>query len=192
MTDFTLSSGSICVPYRSPWGNFPIKTMSVSTGISSAAIVVGRALTLDWTGSTVAGRVLPSTANGPMFFTVGIAASPVSGSTALAGGQTTVEIWESNPLVEFAAVTKGATIASSHTGLHKTLHYDSTLAIMYVDLTASTASDWRVVVTDINAKGSAEGDSGGYVAFRFLSKLTENVGSSIAITSTSPVLAFYA
>lgn len=191
MTDYSLSSGSICVPYRSPWGSFPTRQMTVSTGISSAAIAVGRLLTLDWSGSTVAGRVLPSTANGPSFYTVGIAASAVSGSTALAGGQTTVDVWEANPLVEFRAVTKGNTLASSHLGLHKTLHYDSTLGIQYVDLTASTATDWRVVITDF-AEGAAEGDSGAYVAFRFLSRLTENIGSSVAVTSTSPVLAFYA
>ena len=191
MTDFTLSSGSICQPYRSPWGSFPIKTMSVSTGISSATIFPGAVLTLDWSGSTVAGRVLPSTAGsvgGPHFMTVGIAASGVSGSTALAGGGTTVEIWEANPLVEFKAVTKGNTLQSSHVGLCKKLAKDSTLNIAYVDLTASTASDWRVVITDLI---NAEGDSGGYVAFKFLSRLTENIGSSIALTSTTAILAFY-
>lgn len=188
MTDFTLSSGSICVPYRSPWGSFPTRQFTISTGISSAAIVVGRMLTLDWSGSTVAGRVLPSTINGGFFMGVGIAASAVSGSTALAGGQTTVDVWECNPLVEFKAVTKGATLQSSNLGLRKTLHYDSTLAIMYVDLTASTASDWRVIVTDLI---NAEGDSGGYVAFRFVSRVTENNGSSVAATSTSAVLAFF-
>ena len=186
MTDFTLSSGSICRPHRSPWGNFPTRGMTLSTGVSSAAIHVGRMVTLDWTGSTTAGKIKASTADN-FFFGVGIAAQAVSGSSAVTNGE--LSIWEANPNVEFKAVTKGAVLASSHLGLHKTLHWDSTLTINYVDLGASTATDWRVVVTDLL---DAEGDSGGYVAFRFLSHLTDNIGSSVALTSTSPVLAFYA
>ena len=45
-----------------------------------------------------------------------------------------------------------------------------------------------MVITDLI---NAEGDSGGYVAFKFLSRLTENIGSSIALTSTTAILAFY-
>lgn len=186
MADFTLSSGSICRPYRSAWGSFPTRTMPASTGVSSATIHVGRPVTLDWSGSTNCRRVKASTSDAT-FFLVGVSAQLVSGSTATAG--TDVSVWESNPNVEFRAVTKGANLASSHVGLRKTLHWDSTLNIAYVDLTASTASDWRVVVTDLL---DSEGDSGGAVAFRFMSRLTENIGSSVAITSTSPILAFYA
>lgn len=186
MADLTLSSGSICRPYRSPWGAFPTRTMPCSTGISSAAIYTGKRVTLDWTGSTTAGKIIPSTAQN-CFYLVGIAAQTVSGSTAVTNSECSV--WEANPLVEFRAVTKGNTLASSHVGLHKKMMFDSTLNIEYVDLTASTASDWRVVITGLIDN---EGDSGGAVSFRFLSRLTENIGSSIALTSTSPILAFYA
>jgi hypothetical protein len=35
------------------------------------------------------------------------------------------------------------------------------------------------------------GDTGGQVTFKFLSRITENTGSSVAITSTTAVLAFH-
>ena len=184
-TDFSLSSGSYARPHRSPWGAFPVRTMPISTGVSSAAIAVGRRVTLDWT-STQAGQVKGATSENT-FFLVGLAASPVSGSTATRGND--ISVYEANPLVEFKAVTKGATLDLAQVGLHKKLMRDSTLDIEYVDLSASTAADWRVVITGLI---DGVGDSGGYVSFRFLSRLTENTGSSVAITSTSPVLAFYA
>lgn len=186
MADIVLSSGNICRPFRSPWGNFPTKSMTCSTGISSAAINIGRQITLDWTQSTTAGKVLPSTANAT-FMLVGIAAQTVSGSTAVTNSE--VSVWEANPLVEFQANTKGINLASSHVGLHKSLVWDSTLNIAYVDLVDSTKSNWRVVLTGLIG---AEGDSGGAVSFRFMSRLTENTGSSVAITSTTAILAFYA
>lgn len=186
MADIPLSSGSICRPYRSPWGAFPTRTMLCSTGISSATINLGRRVTLDWTGSTTAGKVLPSTAQNT-FYLVGIAAQTVGGSTAVTNGE--VSVWEANPLVEFRAQTQFNTLASSHVGLHKKMMFDSTLNVEYIDLRASTAADWRVVITGLIDN---EGDSGGAVSFRFLSRLTENIGSSVALTSTSPILAFYA
>lgn len=191
MADFTLSSGSICKPHRSPWGAFPTRAYAVSTGVSSNTIHVGRVVTLDWTGSTTAGRILASSANAT-FFAVGVAASGASGSTAvtgLPGVATEVSVYEANPMVEFRAATKNGLLASSIVGLRKTLAWDSTLNISYVDIIDSTKSNWRVAIT---ALVDQEGDSGGYVAFRFMSKLTENIGSSIALTSTSPLLAFYA
>ena len=185
MADLALSSGSICRPYRSPWGAFPTRSLvPIST---NARIDLGRLVHLNWTGSTSAGQITQSTADNA-FFIVGIAASSlVAGSSATANGA--IPVWEANPLVEFKAVTKGGLLASSNIGLHKKIVWDSTLAIQWIDLSASTATDWRVVITQ---NLDAEGDSGGYVAFRFLSRLTENIGSSVAVTSTSPVLAFYA
>lgn len=185
MADLTLSSGSICEPYRSPWGGFPTRTMALSTGVSSAAIAVGRRITLDWT-STQAGQVKASTSE-TTFFLVGIAAQAASGSTAARGND--LSVYEAHPDVEFKAVTKGATLDLSQVGLSRKMMRDSTLDIEYIDLSASTAADWRVVITGLI---DAVGDSGGYVSFRFLSQLGGgNIGSSAAITSTSPVLAFY-
>ena len=45
MTDFTLSSGSIMRPHRSPWGAFPTRGFMISTGISSNVINIGRVAT---------------------------------------------------------------------------------------------------------------------------------------------------
>lgn len=185
MAEITLSSGSICRPFRSPWGGFPTRTMPCSTGVSSNAILTGRVVTLDWTGSTTAGKVVASTADN-FFYGVGIAAQTVSGSTAVTNSE--ISVWEANPAVEFRAFTKGAALASSQVGLRKTLHWDSTLTISYVDLTASTRADNRVLITGLIG---TEGDTGGEVSFRFMSRIGENIGSSVAVTSTSPVLAFF-
>lgn len=185
MTDFVLSSGNICRPYRSPWGAFPTKTYGVSTGVSSAAIVLGRAVTLDYTeaGNTSnAGLIKGSTADNT-FYLVGIAAEAASGSSAVAGTQ--ISVWEANPMVEFQAATKNGTLQSSQVGLTKTLHRDSTLDITYVDLGASTASDNRVVITQLLGQ---QNDSGAYVAFRFIANRREQ-GSTI--NSSTPFLAFY-
>lgn len=191
MTDFSLSSGSICRPFRSPWGAFPTRTFAVSTGVSSAAIVVGRAVTLDFTeaGNTSnAGYVKASTSNDNHFYLAGIAAEGASGSSAVVG-VTAIAVWECNPQVEFRAVTKFGTIQSSHVGLTKTLHRDSSLDIMYVDLSASTAGDHRVVITQMSVdNGIAQGDSGAAVAFRFL---TNSYRQGSTVLSSTPYLAFY-
>jgi hypothetical protein len=195
MAEITLSSGSICRPYRSPWGAFPIKHMSLVS--TTPAVLLGRMMHLNWTAnSTDVGKVVPSTADN-FFFGVGIAAQAQAALTSSAVAGPVIPIWEANPNVEFIANTKGVALGSSQIGLHKTLHWDSTLGINYVDLTASTASDWRVVITGIAGENGLTGlqgqigDTGGQVTFRFLSHLADNIGSSVALTSTSPVLAFY-
>lgn len=185
MADFSLSSGNTIRPYRSPWGAFPTRTFGVSTGVSSATIHLGRPVTLDYTeaGNTSNAAFVKASSADNTFYLAGIAAEQASGSTAVAG--TAISVWECNPMVEFRAVTKGAALASSQVGLTKTLHWDSTLNIGYVDLTASTASDHRVVVTQLL---DAQGDTGGAVAFRFISDRRDQ-GSTI--NSSTPFLAFY-
>lgn len=190
MTDFTLSSGSICRPYRTPWGSFNTRSFAVSSGVSSAAIHLGRPVTLDYTeaGQTSnASYVKASTADNT-FYLAGIAAEAASGSTAV-NGVTSISVWECNPQAEFKAVTKGGTIQSSHCALTKTLHWDSTLNIAYVDLSASTAADHRVVITQaVGVDGAAQGDSGAYVAFRFM---TNSYRQGSTISSSTPYLAFF-
>lgn len=190
MTDFTLSSGSICRPFRSPWGAFPTRTFAVSSGVSSAAIVLGRPVTLDYTeaGNTSNAGYIKASTGDNTFYLAGIAAEGASGSSAV-NGVTAISVWECNPQVEFRAVTKAGTIQSSHVGLTKTLHWDSTLAIAYVDLSASTAGDHRVVVTQMSvANGILQGDSGAEVAFRFL---TNSYRQGSTVLSSTPYLAFY-
>lgn len=191
MTDFSLSSGSICRPFRSPWGAFPTREFAVSSGVSSAAIALGRAVTLDFTeaGNTSnASYVKASTSNDNHFYLAGVAAGSVSGSSAV-NAVTVLSVWEPNPMVEFKAVTKFGTIQSSHAGLTKTLHRDSTLDIMYVDLSASTAADHRVVITQaVGVDGCLQGDSGAYVAFRFL---TNSYRQGSTVVSSTPYLAHY-
>ncbi len=183
MADIALSSGSICRPFRSPWGAFPTRTMPIIS--TTPRVDVGRVMTLNYTGSTDAGSITPSTADNT-FYTVGIAASSQTGFASSVNILQNMPVWEANPLVEFRAATKGATLASSHVGLRKKLVWDSTLAISWIDLTASTATDWRVVVTGLIDN---VGDSGGAVSFRFIDRLGEQVNSTIL--SSTPLLAFF-
>lgn len=185
MADLTLSSGSICRPLRTPWGAFHTISYGISTGVSSATIHVGRPVTLDYTeaGNTSNAEMVKASTGDNTFYLVGIAAEQASGSTATRG--TKITVWEANPMQEFKAVSKAGTLESSHIGLTKTLHWDSTLNIAYVDLSASTATDHRVVVTKLI---DSIGDSGGYVGFRFISNYV-NQGSTV--NSSTPYLAFY-
>lgn len=183
MTDFTLSSGMICRPYRSPWGAFPTRGFQLSTGISSNAIVAGRVVALDANTDSNAMQILPSSQTAGVVMStviVGIAAeSPaLPGSTNTRG--TVISVWEANPMIEFRAQTQGANLLSSQVGKLKALVWDSTLAITKVDLSNSTAINVRVVVTGLIDN---EGDSGGAVSFRFI---TNDVS-----TISSPFLAFF-
>lgn len=185
MADFTLSSGNTIKPFRSPFGHFPTRTFGVSTGVSSAAIHMGRPVTLDYTeaGNTSNAAFVKASTADNTFYLAGIAAEAASGSTAVAG--TAISVWEANPMVEFRAVTKGAVLASSQVGLTKKLCWDSTLNIGWIDLTASTAADHRVVITQLI---DAQGDSGGAVAFRFIGDRRDQ-GSTV--NSSTPFLALY-
>lgn len=185
MTDFTLSSGSICRVHRVPWGADPVRSFGVSTGTSSNGVILGRRVTLDYTeagNSSAAGQIKGSSAVNH-FYLAGIAAENGNQSSAVAG--TAVSVWECNPLVEFKATSINGTLQSSHIGLTKKLMWDSTLNIECVDLGASTASDHRVVITDLIDN---QGDSGGYVAFRFL---TNRADQGSTVLSSTPFLAFY-
>lgn len=185
MADFTLSSGNICRPFRTPWGAFHTRSYGVSTGVSSAAIALGRPVTLDYTeaGNTSNAAFVKASTGDNTFYLAGIAAEAASGAAAVAG--TAISVWEANPMQEFVAVTKAGTLQSSQVGLTKTLHWDSTLSIAYVDLSASTATDHRVVITQLV---DAQGDSGGRVAFKFL---TNSYRQGSTVLSSTPYLAFY-
>ena len=191
MAQVALSSGSVCRPYRSPWGAFPVKHM---TPISSGAqIYRGAVVTLDYTAnSTNVGKIKTSSANAT-FHTVGIAGA---GSTMSTGVEpATIPVYEANPSVEFVANTKEQVSASSLIGMRKTLAWDSTLNIAYVDLADATAANLRVVVTGMNGVNGVTGlqgelgDSGAQVTFRFVTNLA-GVGGSTVVSST-PLLAFY-
>lgn len=191
MAQYTPSSGDYCRPLKSPWGAFPVITFpAIST---AAAIEIGTMVTYS-TGTAIGGvaqqAVLPSTGAGGLasFGIVGITAEKSSAFTSSAVAPNPISIWEANPMVEFKAVSKGAAQGSSSVGLRRALAYDSTLKITYVDLTASTATDWRVIVTK---NLGAEGDSGGYVAFRFLTHGAEQQGSTVGQASSQALLAFY-
>jgi len=185
MADFTLSSGSICRPYRSPWGAYPTRSFGVSTGTSSNGVLIGRRVTLDYTeaGNSSHNQYVKGSTAINHFYLTGVAAETQNASTSAEG--TACSVWECNPLVEFKAATINGTLQSSQVGLTKKLMFDSTLNIEVVDLGASTASDHRVVITQLLDN---QGDSGGYVAFRFVPNRADQ-GSTVL--SSTPFLAFY-
>lgn len=188
MTDFTLSSGSILRPYRSPWGAFPTKGYQLSSGISSNAIILGRIVGLDVNTDTNAGQILPSSQTAGVVVStaiVGVAAeSPSLGGSSTNTRGTVISVWDANPMVEYRAHTQGATLASSAVGKLKAIVWDSTLGIHKVDLSNSTAIVVRCVVTGLI---DAEGDSGGAVSFRFITE-TPPAGDS---TVSRSVLGVY-
>jgi hypothetical protein len=195
MAQVSISSGSIMRPHRSPWGAFPIKHMiPIST---AAQIYAGQIVTLDYTAnSTNVGKIKGSSADN-YFYGVGVAGA---GSTQ--GTSTTVEpqpipVYEANPAVEFVANVEGAVTASSIVGRRAALRWDSTNNITVVNLANSSGTDWRVMITGMNGVNGVTGlrgelgDSGAQVTVRFITQLEGNAGSSVALTSTNPVLAFF-
>jgi hypothetical protein len=191
MAQVTPSSGSVCRPYRSPWGAFPVRQMTpISTG---AEIHRGRPVTLDYTANSSNVGKIKASSSPDTFFLVGIAGA---GSTMSSGVEPQpIPVTEANPNVEFVANIIGGVSASSLIGLRKKLMWDSTLNIAVVDVTASTATDWRVVVTGMNGVNGQTGlqgdlgDSGAQVLFRFIPTLAENNNSTIP--SSTPLLAFF-
>lgn len=170
MTDFVLTSGMHVRPYKSPWGSFPTRGFALSSGISSNAIQLGRCVSLDVNTDSNSGQILPSSQTAGVVMStciVGFAAeSPTAASSTNVRG-TVIPVWEANPLVEFRAQTQGANLLSSAVGKNKALVWDSTLAIHKIDLSNSTIANVRVRVTGLI---DAEGDSGGAVSFKFLTR----------------------
>src|SRR3990167_6744117 len=116
MTDFTLSSGSICRPYRSPWGAFPTRTMPTPSTLA-ATITLGHPVSLLADTSTNAGTLIGVANNAPnMTNLVGIAAEAASTGTSSAVAGPSLSVWEANPAVGVKAVTKLGTIGSSLVG----------------------------------------------------------------------------
>ena len=170
MAEFTLSSASIARPLRAPWGAFPVRHVPASTGMSSAgSISVGQVVALDYRGVSTSfhkayGVTFSSYAQvstqGPV---LGIAGSSHGANSE---HNKLVTVYEANPQCEFVANTKGGAIVSSVVGSPRTLAWDSTLSIAYVDVGASTAADNRVLVTGLH--NCEIGDTGGQVSFKFL------------------------
>lgn len=188
MTDFTLSSGSNCRPYRSPWGNFATRGFQVASTLA-AKVWLGQPVDCLGAadGSSNGHCVKGVAANAPNYLNlVGICAETVSSGVSSAVAGAIISVWEANPAMEFKAVTKGGPLGTSLCGKRRSLVWDSTLNIAWVDVTASTATDWRVVVTGLVDQ---PGDSGGYVSFRFISRLGEQVNSTIL--SSTPLLAYF-
>lgn len=191
MAQYVISSGDYCRPFRSPWGAFPVRHFQPLS--TTPQMFQGTLMSMGSSGSSDAHRIVQQVSTGGLNATMiaGILAETVPVFTSSAVTQAAVPVWEANPQVEFKAVTKGGPVGSSHIGMRKALAFDSAKNVHWVDLTASTTTDWRVIITGVlpQLTGNVEGDSGCYVSFRFLTHLAGQIGSTIE--SSLSLLAFY-
>ncbi len=171
MADITPNAGDFVRPHKSPWGAFPIRSMKLSTGISSATIRVGQLVVLD-SSTNVADSIIPcasssNTLNPAAGSVVGFAAenSTANGSQTAAG--TFVPVYDANPMVEFRARTRGGLLNSTIVGQPKELTRDSTLNIDLVDLKSASSLATPAKLVIVTSLLDNSGDSGGAVTFRF-------------------------
>ena len=172
MADFTLNSGDHVRPYKSPWGAFPIRSMKLSTGISTAVVRVGQLVGLDTGSTSFADCIIPiaqssNSLNPGAATIVGFAAenSTANGSNNAQG--TVIPVWDANPMIEFRARTRYGLLNSTLVGTTKELHRESTLNIDVISLRASSLATPAncVIITGLL---DAVGDSGGAVSFKFI------------------------
>lgn len=176
MTDFVLGSGDFIRPFRTPWGATHTKSIRVSTGVSTQVIRVGQTVVLDASGSTsfrdcvVPCAVSSATLNPAANTIVGVAAETpsVTNLSTSPGGTQMISVWDANPMQEFRARTRFGVITSSIVGTLKELGRDSTLNIDVVMLNVSSLATPvpAVIITQLL---DSPGDSGGAVAFKFIS-----------------------
>lgn len=160
-----------------------MRSAMISTGISSNLIQYGRIVALDANTATNSMRVLPSSQTAGVVMStmiVGIAAEAYSSNDSTGANDHVLSFWAANPMVEFRAQTQGAALASSLVGAVKAIVWDSTLTIHKIDATNSTTLNVRALVTQLIDN---IGDTGGAVAFRFL--------TNDKVNATNTLLAFH-
>ena len=187
MADITPGAADYIRPHRSPWGSFPIRSMGLSTGISSVVINYGMLVSLDVNTATNGNLIVPSSLTSNTVVSTAIVGIAGINSTAL--GQLTaqfsqVPVYDANPMVEFRARTRNGLLASTLVGSNNhSILWDSTNKIHLINAGASSATTpVNVVITELIDN---VGDSGGAVAFKFVPR---DATSSL---STANVLAFY-
>lgn len=163
-----------------------MRSIALSTGISSNTINVGQVVGLDVNSTAFQNCIVPSSLTSNTVVSTAIVGIAAENSTALGGKNaqgTVVPVWDANPNVEFRCRTRNGLLNSTIVGQAHSLLWDSTLKIHYVNVGASCATTpVSVIVTDLIDNS---GDSGGIVAFRFCAK---DPTSSL---STANILAFY-
>lgn len=191
MADITPTGGDFFRPHMSPWGSPQIRTMALSTGISSNIIYIGTVVGLDVNSTSYRNCVSPSSLTSNTVVStaiVGIAAEG-PGASATSPSSTNVQgtlipIWDANPSIEFRGRTRNGLLNSTIVGEVKDILWDSTLHIHLVNVGASSLSAPapRVLITGLLDNS---GDSGGAVTFKFI---TKDITSSL---STNSLLAFW-
>jgi hypothetical protein len=192
MTDFTPTAGDFIRPWATPWGAFPIRSMKLSTGISSNKIFQGTVVGLDINSTAFQDCIVPSSlaaSSGPVLVSTAIVGVAAEGPGTTSPSSTNVQgtfipVWDANPNVEFVARTRNGLLNSTCVGQMKELWRDSTLNIDMVNIGASSQAtpQPRVIITGLVDNS---GDSGGRVTFRFAVKDGTVAGS------TANLLAFY-
>ena len=193
MAKFTTGKASYIRPWASPWGAFPMRTMQLSTGISTQIIYVGSVVGLDVNSTSYQNCIVPSSqaSSGPTLISTAIVGVAAEGPGALGGNPSSTntqgaycQVWEANPNVEFVAYSRNGALNSTLVGQMHELWWDSTNNIGLVNTGASSLAtpQVRVIITGLVDNA---GDSGGRVTFRFAVK------DGTSSLSTANLLAFY-
>lgn len=173
MADITPTSNSWPYPYRTPWGAAHTVSYRESTAQSFR---LGYLLQSDTAVSTSAHRVV--TASTLSTALIGIAAEKASSAI-----DTFIPVWEANPMTEFVWQTKEA-LASTMIGAARSIGFDSTLNIYYINANSSEA-EARLTITGFF---DAIGDTNGRVIARFR---REGVRASSNSTVSASLLTNY-
>lgn len=181
-TDLTNSTRTCPRPYRSRRGDYQIAHYEPSTAASTALIKYGDVVQFDVNVSSNSFRIVKSStmATAPtvlssVFLGIALAADDSDGSTTTQGSKNKIPVCIANADTEILFPSK-ATVAqhtSTLVNTRRTLGYDSTLGMFYLDLANSSAGDASLVVTDVIDPGS----SNGQVLARFLSTSVARVVS---------------
>ena len=124
MADIALNAGDFVRPWRSPWGAFPIRSMKLSTGISSNTVRVGQLVVLDTGSTSYTDSIVPAvqssgSLNPSAATVVGFAAENSTAAGALTAQGTYIPVWDANPNVEFRARTRFGLLNSTIVGTTK-------------------------------------------------------------------------
>jgi hypothetical protein len=187
MADIAPGRADFVRPHRTPWGAFHVRSMGLSTGISSVTVSVGQVVGLDVNTATNGNLIVPSSLTSNTVVSTSIVGVAAENSTAVGNSNkqfTQVPVWDANPQQEFRARTRNGLLQSTLVGSNNhSILWDSTLGIHLINVGASCATTpVNVVITELIDN---VGDSGGAVAFKFIPR---DATSSL---STANVLAFY-
>lgn len=165
-TDLTNSTRSTPRPYRSRHGDYQILSFEPSTCVSTAKIVYGDVVQFDVNTSSNNFRIVKAstmatipTVLSSVFLGIALDADSSDGSTTTQGSKQKITVAIGTPETDFLFPTK-CTVAQHQSTLintRRTLAYDSTLSMFYMDMANSSAGDASLMIVDVLDPGSSNG-----------------------------------